>query len=140
MLDASQRLNVLRLLLDLKEKRNLTVILITHDLASANVASDRTMIMYRGKLAETGPTESVLSRPHHPYTELILNSMPDLESGVHGKDVTTTPVEEELDVRAGCIFRPRCSYATEICATVDPELLEKSKEHWSACHNPLNIR
>jgi peptide/nickel transport system ATP-binding protein len=137
MLDASQRLNVLRLLLHLKEKRNLTVILITHDLASANVASDRTFIMYRGKLVEAGPTEKVLSRPHHPYTELILNSMPDLHTKPQS-DAAAPSSDEKQQVTAGCIFRPRCKYATEVCAKVEPELSEKSASHLVACHNSLN--
>ena len=137
MLDASQRLNVLKLILQLKEKRNLTVILITHDLASANVASDRTFIMYRGNLIEAGLTDRVLLRPHHPYTELILNSMPDLETKAQGNGEIASP-DESQGVTAGCIFRPRCKYSTELCARVEPELLEKSENHLCACHNSLN--
>lgn len=76
MLDASQRLNILSLLMQLKMKRNLTILLITHDLASAKMMSDRTLVMYLGKLVEVGPTKEVLSKPHHPYTELILGDSP----------------------------------------------------------------
>ena len=137
MLDASQRLNILRLLIQLKERRNLTIILITHDLASANVASDRTFIMYRGNLIEAGPTDRVLSRPHHPYTELILNSMPDIESKAQtGGEISSA--DDKQDISAGCIFRPRCKYSTDMCARVEPELVEKSKGHLCACHNFLN--
>jgi oligopeptide/dipeptide ABC transporter ATP-binding protein len=137
MLDASQRLNILRLLLQLKEKRNLTVVLITHDLASAHVASDRTLIMYRGKLVEAGPTKSVLSKPLHPYTKLILDSMPDMESKPLVEERST--VDEKMHGLSGCIFRARCRYATEVCEKVEPELLEKSPEHLSACHNSSQL-
>ncbi|MDA4130181.1 MAG: ABC transporter ATP-binding protein [Thaumarchaeota archaeon] len=139
MLDASQRLNILKLLIQLKEKRNLTVMLITHDLASANVTSDRTFIMYRGNLVEAGPTQTVLSRPHHPYTALILSSMPDIEARTKESDgEIISSIDEKQIVTQGCIFRPRCKYSTEICARVEPELVEKSPNHLCACHNFLN--
>jgi peptide/nickel transport system ATP-binding protein len=138
MLDASQRLNILRLLLQLKEKRNLTVVLITHDLASANVASDRTLIMYRGNLVEIGPTKSVLSKPLHPYTKLILDSMPDIEFKPQAEEKSVA-IEEKVGDLKGCIFRPRCKYATEVCERLEPELLEKSTGHLSACHNSSQL-
>lgn len=78
MLDASQRLSILRLLMKLKRERNLTILLITHDLASAKVASDRTIIMYKGEIVESGPTDVVLQNPKHDYTRLILSSMPEM--------------------------------------------------------------
>src|SRR5579875_1285271 len=73
MLDASQRLNILSLLMELKETRKLTILLITHDLASTKILSDRTAIMYLGRLVAIGPTLPMLSNPHHPYAELILS-------------------------------------------------------------------
>ena len=78
MLDASQRLSILRLLMKLKRERNLTILLITHDLASAKVASDHTIIMYKGEIVEAGPTDIVLQNPKHDYTKLILSSMPEM--------------------------------------------------------------
>jgi ABC-type oligopeptide transport system ATPase subunit len=79
MLDASQRLNVLRLLLKLKTDRNLSIILITHDLASAKVASDRIIIMKKGRIVEAGQTDIVLTKPSNEYTRLILSSTPDIK-------------------------------------------------------------
>ena len=82
MLDASQRLNILRLLFDLKAKRNLTLVLITHDLHSAMLTTQRTMVMYKGKFVETGDTHTVFSQPQDPYVKLILESTPTLQRGL----------------------------------------------------------
>ncbi len=139
MLDASQRLNVLSLLVRLKRQRNLTILLITHDLASARLMSDRTAIMYMGKIVELGSTSTILTHPSHPYTRMILDATPKLGSAHAGKyDLFAKSGEARLVSNRGCVFRPRCSYATEICADVEPELLEKSRKQLAACHNPLN--
>ncbi len=139
MLDASQRLNILSLLMRLKQNRNLTIFLITHDLASAKLTSDRTFVMYVGKLFEFGPTRGLLSRPHHPYTELILSATPRLkeEIGVLGEKLGS--IDESLDIGCGCIFAPRCKYVTDVCRKIEPPLEEKSEAHFAACHNALNL-
>jgi peptide/nickel transport system ATP-binding protein len=136
MLDASQRLNILSLLTKLKKDRNLTILLITHDLASAKVMSDRTAIMFHGRIVETGSTGIVLSKPHHPYTQLILDTIPKRKKEVGSSSRYLGSSFEEVVL--GCSFRSRCKYATEICQKVEPELEEKSASHWAACHNPLN--
>jgi peptide/nickel transport system ATP-binding protein len=82
MCDASQRLNILRLLIGLKAKRNLALVLITHDLHSAMITTQRTMVMYKGKFVEVGDTETVFSRPNDPYVKLILESTPTLQRGL----------------------------------------------------------
>ncbi len=138
MLDASQRLNVLSILMQLKERRNLTILLITHDLASARLVSNTVAVMYRGRLVEMGPTDVILSKPHHPYSELILQSTPDIEALDRDYKNFTGSIEESEHVNQGCNFRPRCPYATRICEEQEPVLLEKSESHSAACHNPLN--
>ncbi len=139
MLDASQRLNILSLLMRLKRKRNLTVLLITHDLASAKLMSDRTAVMYMGKIVELGPTKVILSKPHHPYSQLILDATPRL--GVVSQDFSefSTGAEGSANVTKGCVFRPRCKYATEICKEVEPGLTGSTNYHLAACHNQLNL-
>lgn len=140
MLDASQRLNILSLLMDLKEKRNLTILIITHDLASAKAMSDRTAVIYLGNLVEIGPTERLLSKPHHPYTELILSSTPRLSAETPLEQQDLVPeIEESVEVKSGCVYAPRCKYWTDICKKVEPGLVEKSSSHYAACHNPLNV-
>jgi oligopeptide/dipeptide ABC transporter ATP-binding protein len=141
MLDAEQRLNILRLLHELRVKRNLTVIMISHDLASSRILSDRVLVMYRGKLVELGASEDVLLRPHHPYVEQMLESMPRLT--LKGTPEVDSEAEDAKDVflprpNQGCVFRDRCKYATEVCERVEPSLVELSKTHYAACHNPLN--
>ena len=141
MLDAEQRLNILSLLLKLKTERNLTLLMITHDLASARITSDRTLVLYLGNLVESGETKSVLSRPHHPYVELIMNAIPriHLSSEISADAETTSPtIEESSVVTKGCVFLPRCKYGTSTCKEVEPKLEEKSPDHQAACHNPLN--
>jgi oligopeptide/dipeptide ABC transporter ATP-binding protein len=140
MLDAAQRKNILSLLTDLKATRNLTILMITHDLASAKVMSQRTMVMYLGKIVETGPTEKILAAPYHPYVELILSATPRLKHRRQALE-RKTPIawlEQSELVTQGCIFRPRCKYAADLCREKEPELLERSAGHLAACHFPLN--
>ncbi len=137
MLDASQRLNILVLLEQLRKKRNLTVLLITHDLASAKRMGGKTAILYKGELVEFGPTNLLLSLPHHPYTELLINSSPKLDFSKSRYSETMETVKEQ-HMNAGCIFRTRCRYATDICEKVEPEFLEKPGSRFVACHNALN--
>jgi peptide/nickel transport system ATP-binding protein len=138
MLDASQRITILSLLRKIKAEHNLTVVLITHDLAVARLMGSRIAVMFLGRLVEVGPAKEVVSRPHHPYSELVMEAIPDLEgTEVDINDFLVT-IEESETVTKGCVFRPRCKYATDTCAEAEPELLEKSREHSVACYNPLN--
>ena len=139
MLDAAQRLNVLSLLMRLKQNRKLTILMITHDLASAKMTSSRTIVMYLGKQVESGPTKEVLTRAYHPYVKLILDSMPDLRSeDPLAKTEAIPSLDEAPPPTIGCIFRPRCQFATEVCKNVEPPLSELSPAHLAACHNPVN--
>ncbi|HZW57915.1 MAG TPA: ABC transporter ATP-binding protein [Nitrososphaerales archaeon] len=138
MVDASQRLAILSLIRDLKLRHKLTVLLITHDLATAKTMGGRMAVMYLGKFVETGSTASVLSKPHHPYSELILSAAPKRRSG-------EVPAYDELEISeqseppaVGCPFLPRCKYSTSVCKEVTPQLEEKSSSHYAACHNPRN--
>jgi oligopeptide/dipeptide ABC transporter ATP-binding protein len=138
MLDAAQRMNVLSLLLELKEKRHLTVLMITHDLVSARITSQKTLVMYMGKLVEIGETTMILKNPHHPYVETLLESSPSLTVPNQFDQISRDPDEERTALNRGCVFLPRCKYATQVCSDVSPPLEEKTKSHLAACHNPLN--
>src|SRR5579872_3336327 len=140
MLDAAQRKNILALLNDLKVTRNLTVLMITHDLASAKVMSERTIVMYLGKIVETGPTDQILASPHHPYVEVILAATPRLRrSQEKQREKVSVPWLEQSElVTRGCIFEPRCKYAQNLCREKEPELIERAAGHYAACHFPLN--
>ncbi|MDA4130497.1 MAG: ATP-binding cassette domain-containing protein [Thaumarchaeota archaeon] len=137
MLDAAQRLNVLSLLVNLKMKRNLTLIIITHDLASAVIVGDRILVMYAGKVLESGPARALISRPFHPYVELILESTPGLDSKSTMTDAVSLS-SEILTASPGCVFEHRCKYAKIDCKEKQPDLVERFAEHYAACYYPLN--
>jgi peptide/nickel transport system ATP-binding protein len=136
MLDVSIRLGVLNLLGDLRERERLTILYITHDIASARYLADAIVVMYAGQVVESGPTEAVTDRPEHPYTQLLLSAAPDPESagpsarpafgsrGAPPSLVTPPP---------GCRFHPRCPHAMAICAEAAPPRFDVADSHQSAC-------
>ena len=143
MLDSTQRLNILNLIRNMKTRRNLTVILITHDLASAKVLGGKTYVMYLGKLVEMGAISEVLPRPYHPYVELIRDSTPVLRRSplafANDRVEQLDPLHIEK-IGQGCIFRPRCKYATQICSEKRPPLAEVTQNRYAACYHPLPER
>jgi peptide/nickel transport system ATP-binding protein len=135
MLDVSVRIGVLNLMADLRLREGISFLYITHDLASARYLADRLMVMYAGRVVESGPTEDVLANPKHPYTQLLLSAVPDPRAPVALP--TTSEVQEPprvIDPGEGCRFRSRCPYAIEVCAQVTPQLRELRPSHTAACH------
>lgn len=137
-LDVSVQAQILNLLEDMKDRYGLTMLFISHDLGVVRNISDRVAVMYLGKLCEIAPTLDLYHRPAHPYTQLLLSSIPTLE------DEAMTPVRKvdaelpsPLDPPSGCRFRTRCPLATDQCAAVEPELREVQPGHYVACHHPL---
>lgn len=125
MLDLSIRAGILNLIRDLKREHGLTVLLITHDLASAQYMCDRIAIMYVGNIVELGPGKEILRNPFHPYTRLLKAALPRLDPvGKHHLDKLPTEKEaaNPIDIPSGCRFHPRCIYCREICKTDEPEL------------------
>lgn len=120
MLDASIRLEVLNLLADLRDTDGLSLLYITHDIASARYLSDRIDVMYGGRIIESGPTESMVKEPVHPYTELLIEAAPDpahYKGSGHSavkSSSTNAPVDNSVEV-VGCRFANRCPYATDRC-------------------------
>jgi peptide/nickel transport system ATP-binding protein len=138
MLDAAQRLNILSLLMDLRSKRKLTVLMITHDLSSAKITSERIIVMYFGKIVELGSAASIVSSFNHPYVELILASHSQLRSTIFEVGGKKLGEIGEARPTAGCVFEPRCKYSTDVCKAVEPPLTQNSPMHYAACHHPLN--
>jgi oligopeptide/dipeptide ABC transporter ATP-binding protein len=137
MLDAAQRLNTLALLMDLQSKRKLSVLMITHDLASAKVTSDRIISLYQGKVMETGRANDILTSPFHPYVQLILDSNPVI--GSTSKEIDFESYSKGKNLRDhGCVFSGRCVFATDHCGTEEAKLLELAPSHFAACFHPLN--
>ena len=123
MVDASLRMEIVNLFRKLRDEQRVSVIYITHDLATAYYISDRIGIMLRGFIVESGPVEDVLDRPLHPYTRLLKESVPEpapkeRESWAKHISLGTTEVKEYS--RVGCKFAGRCPHVMEICRQVDP--------------------
>ncbi|HLW02808.1 MAG TPA: ABC transporter ATP-binding protein [Ktedonobacterales bacterium] len=140
MLDVSIRLDVLNLLLSLKEKERLALLYITHDIASARYFADETMVMYAGQMVEGGPSEAVTQSPRHPYTQLLLQAAPDPDRMLTGQmDAESSLVARGeppslINPPSGCRFHPRCPYAMAVCRTAFPPRTDLGGGHWTHCY------
>jgi peptide/nickel transport system ATP-binding protein len=135
MLDVSIRIGVLNLMNELREREGVSFLYITHDVASARYVADRVLVLYAGHLVEEGPTEDVIQRPKHPYTQLLLSAVPDPQAELGLAD--TSDVGEPprvVDPGEGCRFRARCAHAVATCETVTPRLRELEPGRLVACH------
>jgi peptide/nickel transport system ATP-binding protein len=135
MLDVSIRIGLLNLMAGLRDREGVSVLYITHDIASARYVADRLVVMYAGRIAESGPVEDVLARPRHPYTQLLLSAVPDPRAplGV-GAETDRGEPPRVIDPEPGCRFRWRCPLAIDECHSVTPELRELLPDHQAACH------
>jgi peptide/nickel transport system ATP-binding protein len=140
MLDVSIRLGVLNLLRDLKERLDLAVLYITHDIASARYFADDTLVMYAGRMVEGGDSETVTQRPAHPYTRLLVESAPDPDrltgaGGLSDEDSAGGEPPSLIAPPSGCRFHPRCPFVMPRCRTELPPALEvgDAPSHWAAC-------
>ena len=120
MLDVSIRIGVLNMMAGLRDREGVSLLYITHDLASARYVADRIVVMYAGHVAESGPTETVLSDPKHPYTQLLLSAVADPREKDDEVTADTGEPPRVIDPGEGCRFRFRCPYAIEKCAQVTP--------------------
>jgi peptide/nickel transport system ATP-binding protein len=135
MLDVSIRIGLLNLMLELKEKKNLAFLYVTHDLASARYVADDVLVMYAGQIVEQGPAERVLSEPLHPYTRLLLDSVPD-PARIDRPDIEMRKglAAAAVDPPDGCRFVGRCPLAIGLCSHVTPELVEARPAQSARCH------
>ena len=137
-LDVSVQAQVLNLLEDLKKRYGLTLIFIAHDLAVVKNVSDRVAVMYLGKMCEVARSDDLYARPAHPYTKVLLDSIPvpDPEVTVSHANVVGEPPSPVLPP-PGCRFNTRCPLADEICRVEEPTLRDIGGGHFVACHHPL---
>ena len=134
-LDVSIQAQVINLLSDLKDRLNLTMLFIAHDLAVVEHICDRVAVMYLGKIMEIAPSDALYDTPNHPYTEALLSAVPIPEPGVKRKQVVLKgDIPSASDPPSGCVFRSRCPRAEAICAQEVPELKPVGPDHLSACH------
>ena len=135
-LDASLRAQIVNLLVDLKERFDLTLLLISHDLRVVRYASDRVAVMYLGRIVEIGPRDAVFDHPLHPYTRTLIAASLLEENGLAaGGDIRGEP-PSPLNPPRGCRFHPRCATARPRCATAEPELAGGGGDHLAACFFP----
>ena len=138
-LDVSVQAQILNLLRDLKAEYGLTLVFIAHDLAVVKNVSDRVAVMYLGKLCEVAEPDKLFSNAAHPYTALLLESIPEPDPAVV-IDVSLDQAGEipsSIDPPSGCRFRTRCPQASERCTNEEPQMREVSAGHYVACHHPL---
>jgi peptide/nickel transport system ATP-binding protein len=139
MVDASLRMNLVNLFLELKEKYKVSFIYITHDLSTAYYVSDFIAIMFRGSIVEYGPSNLVLTAPLHPYTELLMEAVPQV--GVKWSSDIELPDLENIEYGAiGCKFAGRCRYTQEICRHERPPLVEQTDGRSALCYKLVNYR
>jgi peptide/nickel transport system ATP-binding protein len=134
MLDVSIRIGILNLMMKLKEERDIAFLYVTHDLASARYIADDILVMYAGQIVEHGPIEEVLSAPLHPYTRLLLESVPDPAAKAQEIELRKGDVSAAVDPGEGCRFRARCPLAIDVCSQITPQLVEARPRHAARCH------
>ena len=134
----SVQAKIINTLIKLQKEMSLSYLFITHDLSLMRNVSDRVAIMYLGRIAEIAPTESFFSNPQHPYTQMLLSSIPVVSEEeekykpqqIHSEGEIPSPV----NLPSGCSFHTRCPFATEKCRTEDPVMIEYDKKHMVRCH------
>ena len=144
-LDVTVQAAVLDLLDDLRQRHDMAMIIITHDMGVVAEAADDILVMYAGQIVEQAPVLELFDHPEHPYTEALLGALPQLEGeGIRSGRLTAIPGRppDLIDPPAACRFAPRCQYANanDSCATVMPELREIRKEHLVRSSHPASER
>ena len=142
-LDVTIQAQILDLMRGLKEKTGAAIVLITHDLGVVAEMAQRVVVMYAGRKVEEAPVDELFARPRHPYTEGLLKSIPRLEDAQATDRARLVEIpgmvpslKEDI---AGCLFAPRCAYATEQCRREYPPLEQKARGHFAACWESARV-
>ena len=132
-LDVSVQAQILNLMRELQEELGLTYLFISHNLAAVRHISDRVGVMYLGRIVEIAGSETLFSRPRHPYTQMLLDAIPDLAMSGREREPMGGEVPNPLDPPAGCHFHPRCPFANDRCRAEAPALRQYGATE-TACH------
>ena len=120
---------------ELRDELNLSYLIISHNLALVRHVTDRTMVMYLGRVVETGPTAQVFATPRHPYTASLIAADPKPDPRQRRTDLAIKgEIPSILRRPTGCEFHTRCPQAQALCRTIAPQLIEKSHGHSARCH------
>lgn len=132
-LDVTIQAQIIDLIYDLKKRKAMSVIFITHDLGVVAGITDHVLVMYNGKIMESGKTRDVYYTPIHPYTSALLKSTPSVEQ--KNKELYVIPggLPENYEEIKGCVFTSRCEFVKDICMKTTPDLIEVSENHYSSC-------
>ena len=135
-LDVSVQAKILNLFSSLKEKRNLSYIIIAHDIGVVRHMCDRIGVMYLGKMVEIGDNEDIFTKALHPYTRALMNAVPTIDDGLRKKEVEVLrgEVPSPINIPKGCSFKMRCSKVMRICKKETPKLIEVELGHFADCH------
>ncbi|SLM31742.1 dipeptide transporter; ATP-binding component of ABC superfamily [Desulfamplus magnetovallimortis] len=135
-LDVTIQAQILELIMDLQQKKNMALVLITHDMAVIAETVEDVVVMYAGQVVEKNSSDRIFTNPCHPYTEALLNALP--ERNINSKRLPTIPglVPGKFDRPDGCLFHPRCKHAKKMCKEVVPKYSEKNSIG-VRCHFPL---
>lgn len=134
-LDVSVQAQILNLLEDLKQEFQLSILFVSHDLGVVKSISDRVMVMYLGKVVELADADEIYGNPQHPYTKLLLESIPGSNKGrVRPVQGVGMDLPSPLNPPSGCAFSSRCAFVLEHCRVEEPKLQEVGKRHQVSCH------
>ena len=130
-LDVTVQAQVVKEILKLRQKLNTSIILVTHNIGVASYMSDNIGVMYGGRIIEYGESEELINNPKHPYTKMLINSVPvingNIPNGIEGS------LPNFQDIKEGCVFLDRCKYASRECKIKVPSAKYWGKSHWSSC-------
>lgn len=136
-LDVTIQAQIIELLLELQQKENMALMLITHDLALVAEAAHHIIVMYAGQVVETGPASEIFRAPRHPYTQALLRSLPEFSTDKARLQSLPGVVPGKYDRPNGCLLNPRCPYANDRCRREEPAL-QGEPGRQSKCHYPLD--
>ncbi len=133
-LDVTVQAQILKLMKDLQEETGTSILLITHNLGVVAETCHRVGVMYAGVMAEVGPVKDIFKDPLHPYTQGLINSIPNLSLDITRLDTIEGNVPNLVKPPPGCRFHPRCFYAMEVCKGTKPPMVEVKPDHFVSCH------
>lgn len=134
-LDVSVQVQIVNMMQRLQQERGLSYLFIAHDLAMVHHMSRRMGVMYLGRLVELGPGDAVFHDPLHPYTQMLIASVPRPDPHYRRRTIVCGEVPSPLDLPKGCVFHPRCPYADEVCRIDVPHFRQVADDRFVACHH-----